>query len=362
VEHIAIDLGGRNSQVCIRNAAGQVVHEKRCPTSALKAFLADRPESRVVVETCAEAFSIADAALAHGHEVRVVPATLVRSLGVGARRTKTDKRDAQVLSEVSSRIDLPSVHVPSQEARQRKTLCGMREGLVQARTQLINSVRGWLRTQGHRIRSGETRSFALRVRIHFKQASLQLPRCVERQLTVVEQLSSSIQEATDELEAAAKKDETCRRLMTVPGVGPTTAVRFVAAIDNVGRFPDAHKLESYLGLVPGEDSSSERQRRVGITKAGPSALRWALVQSAWSARRCSQKDPMHEWANEVEKRRGKRVAVLALARKIAGILYALWRDGGTYVPERGSRSLSPMEEALTGHQPRRARIQSRYRK
>jgi len=191
---------------------------------------------------------------------------------------------------------------------------------------------------------------------------LQLPRCVERQLTVVEQLSSSIQEATDELEAAAKKDETCRRLMTVPGVGPTTAVRFVAAIDNVGRFPDAHKLESYLGLVPGEDSSFERQRRVGITKAGPSALRWALVQSAWSARRCSQKDPMHEWANEVEKRRGKRVAVLALARKIAGILYALWRDGGTYVPERGSRSLSPMEEALTGHQPRRARIQSRYRK
>src|SRR5260370_39826444 len=69
---------------------------------------------------------------------------------------------------------------------------------------------------------------------------------------------------------------------------------------------------------------------------------------------------LRKWANEVEKRRGKRVAVLALARKIAGILYALWRDGGTYVPERGPRSLSPMEEALTGHQPRPARIHSRY--
>lgn len=360
MQHIAIDLGGRNSQVCIRNAAGQVVEEKRCPTSSLTALLAGRPESRVVVETCAEAFSVADAARAYGHEVRVVPAMLVRSLGVGARRTKTDRRDAQVLSEVSSRIDLPSVHVPTREARQRKTLCGMREGLVQARTQLVNCVRGWLRTQGHRVRSGETRSFASRVRTHFKTASLELPTCVERQLRMVEQLSTSIEEANDELDATAKKDETCRRLMTVPGVGPTTAVRFVAAIDDVGRFPDAHKLESYLGLVPGEDSSSERQRRVGITKAGPSALRWALVQSAWSARRCRRKDPIHRWTDELEKRRGKRVAVLALARKIAGILYALWRDGGTYKAERGSRSLvSPLEETLTGHQPDRGRAYRR---
>ena len=354
MDHIAIDLGGRNSQVCIRNAAGQIVEEKRCPTPGLRAYLAGKPKSRVVVETCAEAFSVADAALAHGHEIRVVPATLVRNLGVGARRTKTDKRDAQVLSEVSSRIDLPSVHVPTQRARERKTLCGMREGLVQARTQLINCVRGWLRAQGHRIRSGTTRLFPSRVRSHFAESSLELPGCVERQLKMVEQLSTGIEEASHEIDTAAKQDETCRRLMTVPGVGPTTAVRFVAAIDQVSRFPDAHKLESYLGLVPGEDSSSEKQRRTGITKAGPSALRWALVQTAWSARRCKRKDPIHAWADEVERRRGKHVAVLALARKIAGILFALWRDGDAYQAERGSKPISsPLEELLTGHRPRR---------
>jgi transposase len=218
VDHIAIDLGGRNSQVCIRNAAGQVVEEKRCPTSGLRAYLARRPRSRVVVETCAEAFSVADAALAHGHEIRVVPATLVRNLGVGSRRTKTDRRDAQVLSEVSSRIDLPSVHVPTQRARERKTLCGMREGLVQARTQLVNCVRGWLRTQGHRVRSAMTSSFPSRVRNHFAQSSLELPSCVGRQLKILEQLSTSIEEASEELDATAKQDETCRRLMTVPAL------------------------------------------------------------------------------------------------------------------------------------------------
>jgi len=108
----------------------------------------------VVVETCAEAFAIADAARDAGHEVRVVSATLVKTLGVGARRTKIDRRDAQVLSEVSCRIDLPSVHVPSSQSRQVKSICGMRDALVSSRTQLINNLRGWLRGQGNRIRSG----------------------------------------------------------------------------------------------------------------------------------------------------------------------------------------------------------------
>lgn len=96
----------------------------------------------------------------------------------------------------------------------------------------------------------------------------------------------------------------------------------------------AHTAESYLGLVPGEDSSAERKRRTSITKAGPTELRWCLVQAAWAARRARRRDPMQRWADEVEKRRGKRVAVLALACKLAGILYAIWRDGTEYEPGR----------------------------
>jgi transposase len=110
MQHVAIDLGGRESQVCIRNEAGKIVQETKVATRKLAAFFKQQPSSRVVLETCAEAFRVADLALERGHEVRVVPATLVRSLGVGARSTKTDRRDAQVLSEVSCRIDLPSVH------------------------------------------------------------------------------------------------------------------------------------------------------------------------------------------------------------------------------------------------------------
>jgi transposase len=125
MQHIAIDLGGKESQICVRTLEGQIVHEGKAATRDLGRFLKRQPESRVVLETCSEAFSVADAALALGHEVRVVPATLVRSLGVGARSMKTDVRDARVLSEVSCRIDLPSVHVPTELARERRSMCGM---------------------------------------------------------------------------------------------------------------------------------------------------------------------------------------------------------------------------------------------
>lgn len=95
MEHLAIDLGGKESQICVRSSDGQIVEERRCRTAMLPAYLASRPRSRVVVETCSEACGIADAAPGIGHEVRVVPGTLVRSLGVGARRVKTDRRDAR---------------------------------------------------------------------------------------------------------------------------------------------------------------------------------------------------------------------------------------------------------------------------
>ena len=345
MEHVAIDLGSRKSQICVRDSAGNILEEKRCDTSELTEYLAKRPRSRVVVETCAEAFRVADAARAHGHEARVVSATLVRTLGIGARRNKTDRRDAQVLSEVSCRIDLPSVHIPSSQARERKTVCGMREALVGARTKVINTVRGWLRGQGKRPRPGSTSTFVDRVRAVFGEE--ELPIYVERQLRAAEKLTEEIDEADKDVEQQAREDETCRRLMSVPGVGAVTAVRFVAALDQVERFESAHHVESYLGLVPGESSSSERQQRLSITKAGPTKLRWVLVQAAWALRtRCRTPAalPLQLWAHQVEQRRGKRTATVALARKLAGILYAIWRDGTEYQAARGAKMPSNLTD------------------
>ena len=333
MDHIAIDLGGRESQICVRDAAGQILQEHRLRTEQLAAFLQKRPPGRVIVETCAESLAVADWAREFGHDVRLVPATLVRSLGVGARGVKTDRRDAQVLSEVSARIELPSVHLSSQTARQRKALCASREVLVKARTKLINHCRGWQRTQVRRIRTGSSETFAARM----QHSQPELPGHIGRVLQVVEQLCAQLCELDKELSELAKSDELCKRLMTVPGVGPVTAVRFAAAIDEVERFQSSHSLQSYLGLVPGERSSGDSKQRTGITKAGDTRVRWTLVQAAWSAWRHRPNDPMVRWARQVAQRRGKHVAVVALARKMAGILYAIWRDGTHYNPSLGAQ-------------------------
>ena len=190
---------------------------------------------------------------------------------------------------------------------------------------LINNVRGWLRAEGLKIRSGASKDFPARVR-----EIGDLPAYVESQLLVLDSLNEQIAAADGRIEKLAGDDELCVRLMTVPGIGRQTAVRFAATVDDISRFKDAHKLESYLGLVPGEYSSADKRHRLSITKAGSSSMRYLLVQASWAIRtRCKSHDarPLQFWLHEVEKRRGRHVAVVALARKLAGILFALWRDG-----------------------------------
>ena len=166
---------------------------------------------------------------------------------------------------------------------------------------------------------------------------MDLPCHVQSVLMIIEELSAQVAQLDAELASLVKNDELCRRLMTVPGVGPVTALRFVAAVDDVGRFSSAHALQSYFGLVPGARSSGDNKQRTGLTKAGNARVRWALTQAAWTAWHYPRNDPMVIWAHRISQRRGKHVAVMALARKLAGILYAIWRDDSRYEPSRGAQ-------------------------
>ena len=336
MQHLAIDLGGKESQICVRDSKEKILEERKYPTKRLGEYLAKQPKSRVILETSAEAFAVADLARSAGHDVRVVPATLAPSLGVGARGIKTDRRDAQVLSEVSCRVELRSVHIPSEQARTWRTLCNSRDALVSSRTKLTNTVKSQLRCRlvlTHKRRSGATPQ---QIRTLWTELAGSVPPHVERQLLVIEMLDAQIAEADKEIRQLVKPNETCRRLMSAPGVGPLTAMRFVATIDDVKRFATAHDVQAYLGLTPGENSSSTRTRRTHLTKAGSPQMRWLLVQAAWTALRCASTHPMCTWATQVAERRGKRVAAVALARKLAGILFAMWRDGTTYSQKQGA--------------------------
>jgi transposase len=154
-------------------------------------------------------------------------------------------------------------------------------------------------------------------------------------LTVMRVLSEQIKEADKKLAEIVRDDAVVNRLCSVPGVGPVTAVTYVATLDEASRFSDAKQVRSYLGLVPRENSSGERQHRGKITKAGNSRARWVLVEAAWVMLRIKKPETevLRKWALGIAQRRGKRTAAVALARRLGGILYAIWRDGTRYDPE-----------------------------
>ena len=162
-------------------------------------------------------------------------------------------------------------------------------------------------------------------------------------LAVLRHLNHQFAYSDTTIERVAAHDERVERLRTVPSVGPVTAAAFVATIDDVQRFRHAHQLEADLGLVPRAHSSGDGQRRGAITKAGRGRPRGLLIQAAVSIlrRRPPDADALRTWALRIAARRGKQIAVVALARRRAGILYALLRDGTVFTPRRAPQAVTP---------------------
>jgi transposase len=263
----------RNRKSASVDRTGRSSSRGRVPTRKLSELVATGTPSRVVMETCAEAFRIADSAIAAGHEVRVVPATLVRLLGVGDRGVKNDQRDAQQLSKASWQTDVPWVHIPSKPARELKSICGARDVLVGTRTKLVNNVRGWMRTQLWRVRSRTTCTFADRVRGHAEAMGEPLPEHIERQLRMLSVVIDEVKAADKQIKNLAGEHPVCRRLMTVPGIGPLTALRFVATIDEPRRFPR----RTGCGRTSASRRASTRARSASDALGSPRRARWSCA-------------------------------------------------------------------------------------
>jgi transposase len=210
----------------------------------------------------------------------------------------------------------------------------VRQELTQARTRAISLARAITRAAGLRIRSGCTETFLERL------GALDLPASMK---TTLSPLRSLIQVLTDELATAdaqfeelVASDPMVKRLTTLPGIGPITASAFVAALDVVSRFERAGQVTSYLGLVPQEYSSGEKQRRGRVVRSAHPHLQSLLVQAAWRMWRVAdpRTEPRRAWAHAMARRRGRKIATVALARRLARTLFAMWRDQTDYQSDR----------------------------
>jgi transposase len=149
-------------------------------------------------------------------------------------------------------------------------------------------------------------------------------------LTLLSSITVELKTVEDKLARLCTTEPVIELLATTPGVGPIVAASFVSVVDDANRFHSAHHVQSYLGLVPTEDSSGGKRKIGSISKKGNAYLRALLVQSAWSIMRSPDAGPLRLWGHAVAERRGKKVAVVALARRLVGILWAIWRDGSVY--------------------------------
>ena len=339
MDTIGLDLHKRESQLSILTEDGELI-ERRIATSRERftMVLGKRPRSRILLEATTESEWVARHLESLGHEVIVADPNFAPMYATRSRRVKTDKRDARTLCEACRLGAYRPAHRLSDPQRHVRAELAVRDALVRTRTRFIALIKSFVRREGLRVPSGEAERVAARV------SEMELPANLTIELApllaLLDPLNKEIAQADRRLTALVASDPVVRRLTTVPGVGPVTAAAFVATLDDVTRFRSAHQVEAYLGLVPGEHSSGEHQRRGRITKAGSARARWLLVETAWRTLRSRRSETagLRTWAERIAMRRGKRIATVALARRLAGILFAMWRDERNYQPRSSTHA------------------------
>ena len=335
MEHVGMDLGKKESQNAILTEAGELIEKRmRTERDRLVAYFKDRPQVKILIEASTISEWVARLLEGLGHEVMVADPNYAPMYAQRSRRVKTDKRDAVALAEACKLGAYRPAHRTSYEQRHVRAADGARQPGAGA-CGAGDAGPSDLSREGLRVPTGSSGCFSERVE------RLGLPKHLAAEiappLAMLVPLNEQIGLLDEKLDELGGKDERVKRLMTMPQIGRVTAVAFVARLDEAERFRGAHQVEAYLGLVPREWSSSEVQRRGHITKAGNSRMRWPLVEAAWRVvthRQRPETQALREWTERIARRRGQRVAVVALARKLSGILYAMWRDGSVYDPAK----------------------------
>ena len=359
---LAIDLGKFNSVACVYDPA---THEhsftslSTTPGSVhdllVKHQTSDPSHTLLVIETCDVSGWVYDIAIALGMSVAIANPSHEAWRWNRVKR-KTDKDDALKLAKLALLRQLPVVHMPSPQQRQRRRLVHHRRVLVERRTAIMNQVRSIFSQQGLSLPSrGKCWTKMGLKQLHADARPLsQIDHDdvlalwrgrLHVELQLLEQLNGLIDQVDAKLDALGATDERVRRLRAIPGVGPRLSETIVVHLDDPHRFKTAAQVASYAGLVPKQMESGTVKRSGRITRRGPTLLRSMLVEVAWMVYM------RNDWAKAFVQRIShgiagrKKIAIVALARKILVICWAMLRDGTSWRdPCRRSATISPPED------------------
>ena len=328
---VGLDLAKHVFQVHGADAEGTPVLRRKLRRAEVLRFFEKLAPCLIGMEACSGSHFWAREIAALGHEVRLIPPIYVKPF---VKRGKTDAADAEAICEAVTRKTMRFVPIKSVDQQAAAMVLKARDLLVRQRTQAINALRAHLSELGIIAGIGTTKVAAL-IAIVRDGDDICLPvvaRVVLAEIAdQIEILGRKVDKLEREIVATAKNDEVMRRLTTVPGVGAITAASIKALVPDPGGFKSARHFAAWLGLTPRPHSSGGKERLGGISKMGNPTLRSLLVLGATSVlRHARHNDKAPRWLVALLARRPFKVVAVALANKVARIVWALLTKGGTY--------------------------------
>ena len=327
--YTGIDLHRKTSFITTIDSESRIVKKRNLPNDEgmiLNYFSSLNADTKVVIESTANWYWLYD--LLTLHNIPVVVSNPVKTKAIASARIKNDKLDSHMLAQLLRADFLATVHVSSQRTRKLKELLRHRHKLVRDTVRMKNRIHNILAKNNLHVSVSDL--FGKRGLIFLSKVELPVYQRhqVDTYLALYWQLKDHVDILTNQVKHEAKNDPMAQLLMTIPGVGPITAMFMVAEIEDINRFKSYKHLSSYAGLVPCLDASADRQRLGRITKQGSPYLRTALVEAAQAAART--KSRLNVYFRKRIVRSGYQKAIVATAHKIIQYAYYILRDQKPY--------------------------------
>jgi transposase len=336
LHYVGLDVSLDQTSLCMLDAAGRIVRETKIDTDpdVIAAYLGQTALTveRVGLEAGPLSQWLHAGLVAHGLPTICVETRHTKA-ALGAMPVKTDRGDARGIAQLMRTGWFKAVHVKTQQAQEWRLLLTQRRLLVNKLIDVEAEIRGTLRGFGLKIGRVGRAGFAVRVRELLADRP-SLLRVVEPVLLVQAALLAQREALHRMVLQTVREEEVCRRMMTVPGVGPITALAFRATVDQAERFTRSRDVGAHFGLTPRRYQSGETDRSGTITKTGDALTRHALYEAATSMLvHATKPSSLRHWALAIAKRRGLQKARVALARRLAVVLHRMWRDGSVFHPQ-----------------------------
>ena len=337
-----LDVSLEETTICIVDDAGMIVREARAASEpeVLVAFFeaCGMKMERVGLEACS-----LTAWLHAGLTEAGIPAICIETrqakAAMGAMPNKTDRNDARGIAQIMRTGWYRAVHVKGPSCRAWRALLTARRMVLNKRRDVENGIRALLREVGLKVGTPSRKDFPARVR-ELAADDPVLMSLAESLLSVIEVMTREVERLTKRAIDEVRVEPTCRQLMTVPGIGPLTALAFRATIDQPDRFRKSRDVGAHLGLTPRRYQSGETDVQGRISRCGDELARTALYEAAHSLLiRSTKWSALRAWGMNIAKRRGMARARVAVARKLAVILHRMWVDGSEF--RWGKQAVAP---------------------